>query len=84
MMECAALSSYLVSSVHPYTQLLAGVKAADHLISEPLQAGLLLVCRRFAQSEFLTSDTLASMSISYGHIDLFANEPFSWPEAVAK
>jgi hypothetical protein len=33
---------------------------------------------------FLTSDTLASMSISYDHVDWFANEPFSWPQAMAK
>jgi hypothetical protein len=33
---------------------------------------------------FLTSDTLASMSISYDHVDSFANEPFSWPQAMAK
>ena len=33
---------------------------------------------------FLTSDTLASMSISYDHVDSVANEPFNWPQAIAK
>ena len=33
---------------------------------------------------FLTSDTLASVAISYDHVDSFANEPFNWPQAMAK
>jgi hypothetical protein len=32
---------------------------------------------------FLTSDTLASMSISYDHVDSVANEPFNWQQAMA-
>jgi hypothetical protein len=33
---------------------------------------------------FWTRDTLASMSISYHDVGSFVNEPFSWPQAVAK
>ena len=33
---------------------------------------------------FLASDTLARMSISYDHVDSFANESFSRPQTMAK
>ena len=48
-------------------------------------AGLLMeVADGSPGQSFLTSDTLASMSISYDHVDSVANEPFNWQQAMAR